>query len=362
LNQKRIELSIYLYFKTVIVSFIIFKYMKKIFISLVTAVLVISCNSSQQNTSDQEGFIYSVHGKMDISELGIALTHEHVMSQFGADPAYVGEYDKELLFKQVIPYLKEVKALGIQTIFDCTTAYFGRNVNLLKEMADSTGIEIVTNTGYYAAAKDRYVPESAYESTSEEIAEIWIDEYENGIDDTGIRPGFIKLAYDNGEPSDIDSKLFVAGIHAHLKTGLTMAVHTGDNPQALYKQLQLLDEYGVSPSAWIWVHASNTKSDSLLLAVAETGAWISLDKFKAPQVEDYISRISLLKEKGFLDQILLSHDGNSFPRGGDIRGYQAVITDLVPALKESGFSEEEVNQMLVENPQNAFRISVRKKG
>jgi len=336
--------------------------MKKIFIAVVSVMLVISCNSPQKNSSDPEDFIYSVHGKMDISELGIAFTHEHVMSQFGAEPAYVGEYDKELLFKQVIPYLKEVKALGVQTIFDCTTAYFGRNVNLLKEMADSAGIEVITNTGYYAGAKDRYVPESAYESTSEEIAEIWIDEFNNGIDDTGIKPGFIKLAYDDGDPSDIDSKLFIAGIHAHLKTGLTMAVHTGDNPQALHKQLQLLDEYGVSPSAWVWVHACNTKSDSLILAVAESGAWISLDKFKPHQVEDYISRISLLKEKGFLDQILLSHDGNSFPRGRDIRGYQAVITDLVPALMESGFSEEEVNQMLVVNPQNAFRVSVRKKG
>ena len=229
-------------------------------------------------------------------------------------------------------------------------------------MADSAGIEVITNTGYYAGANDRYVPESAYESTSEEIAEIWIDEFENGIANTGIKPGFIKLAYDDGDPSEIDSKLFVAGIHAHLKTGLTMAVHNGDNPKAIEKQLQLLDEYGVSPSAWVWVHACNTKSDSLLLAVAKTGAWISLDKFKAPQVEDYISNINLLKQEGYLDQILLSHDGNSYTRGGELRGYQSVITHLVPALKESGFSEEEMNRILVVNPQNAFRISVRKKG
>ena len=72
-----------------------------------------------------------------------------------------------------------------------------------------------------------------------------------------------------------------------------MAVHTGDNPEALEKQQQLLDEYGVSPSAWVWVHACNTKSDSLFLAVARRGAWISLDKFKAPQAEDYISNIKI---------------------------------------------------------------------
>jgi len=335
--------------------------MNRIILTVVAILLMISCNSPQNSSSDQEGFIYSVHGKMDISELGHALTHEHIMSQFGADPALVPDYDKASLFRQVIPHLKEVKALGVNTIFDCTTVYFGRDVSLLKEMSDSVGIEVITNTGYYAGANDRYVPESAYESSIEEIAQIWINEFENGIGNTGIKPGFIKLAYDDGDPSEIDSKLFVAGIHAHLSTGLTMAVHNGDNPKAIEKQLQLLDEYGVSPSAWVWVHACNTKSDSLLLAVAKTGAWISLDKFKAPQVEDYISNINLLKQEGYLDQILLSHDGNSYTRKGELRGYQSVMTHLIPAMKESGFSEEEMNQILVVNPQNAFRISVRKK-
>ena len=142
--------------------------MNRILIAVVSTLLMISCNSPQNSSSDGEGFIYSVHGKMDISELGIALTHEHLMSQFGADPALVPDYNKEALFNQVIPHLKEVKALGINTIFDCTTVYFGRDVLLLKEMADSAGIEVITNTGYYAGANDRYVPESAYESSIEE--------------------------------------------------------------------------------------------------------------------------------------------------------------------------------------------------
>jgi phosphotriesterase-related protein len=335
--------------------------MKRIPIVLMSVIVVLSCNSPEKSTADPENYIYTVHKKMDIAELGIALTHEHVMSQFGAESSYVGQYDKTLLFKQVIPYLKEVKSIGVNTIFDCTTAYFGRNVKLLKEMADSAGIELITNTGYYGAANDRYIPESAYESTPEQIAQGWIDEFENGINNTGIKPGFIKLGYDDGAPSEIDSKLFVAGLLAHLKTGLTMAVHTGDNPEAIAKQLQLMDEYGVSPSAWVWVHACNTQSDSLILAVAKAGGWVSLDKFKPHQVDDYIENLSLLKKEGYLDQVLLSHDGNSFPRGREIRGYKAVITDLVPALKSSGFSEEEVEQLLVVNPRNAFRVSVREK-
>lgn len=66
-----------------------------------------------------------------------------------------------------------------------------------------TGIEIITNTGFHAAANDKYVPEFAIESSSEDIASVWIDEFESGIDETGIKPGFIKMAFDKGAPECI---------------------------------------------------------------------------------------------------------------------------------------------------------------
>ena len=334
--------------------------MKKIFFIGIFTLILVSCNTSQKNASDQDPYIYSVHGKVEIENLGVSLTHEHIMSGFGLEPSYIGKYNKDSLLMQVVPYLKKVKATGVKTIFDCTSVYFGRNVNLLREISDASGVEIITNTGYYAGANDQYVPETAYELSIEEIAKIWIDEFENGIDDTGIKPGFIKLAFDKGV-SEIDSKLFAAGLLTHLSTGLTLAVHTENNTQAVEKQFQLLDQYKVSPSAWVWVHASKMDDVDLLVETAKKGGWISLDKFKTPEAEDYISRLTILKEKGVLNKVLLSHDGNSFNRGRPIREYHAVLTHLVPALKDNGFSDEDINQILVINPQNAFKIRVRHK-
>jgi len=333
--------------------------MTRIIIAGLFILTLVSCKSSQKNSSDPEAYIYSVHGKMGIENLGVSLTHEHVMSRFGLEPVYIAEYDKDSLLMQVVPYLREVKALGVKTIFDCTTAYFGRNVSLLREISDSSGVEIITNTGYYAGANDRYVPESAYESNSEEIAQIWIDEFENGIDKTGVRPGFIKLAFDKGA-SEIDLKLFTAGILTHLSTGLTMVVHTENNLQAVEKQLELLDKHEVSPAAWVWVHASKMDDVNFLVETAMKGGWISLDKFKADETEDYVSRLTLFREKDLLNKVLLSHDGNSYNRDGNLKGYHAVMTHLVPALKDNGFSEEEINQILVINPQNAFKVGIRR--
>lgn len=321
--------------------------------------IILACDPKEQGVEEQLGVP---------SFSGITLSHEHIMSNFGGEPAYEPNYDTTALFEQVIPYLRKVKSLGVDRIYDCTTAYFGRSINLLQQISDSTGIEIVTNSGWYAAANDRYVPPQAYDSTIEDIAAIWIDEFENGIDQTSIKPGFIKLAFDNNV-SAIDVKLFEAGLVTHLKTGLTLAVHTGDNESGVAAQLNLMEQYGVHPSAWIWTHAHKSNDLALLLEVAKKGAWISLDGVRLEaftpagsskeELDKYINYLDTFKDEGLLNQVLLSHDGNSFPRGGAIRPYDAIMTTLIPQLLEHGFNEKEIEQLMKVNPTNAFEVRVR---
>lgn len=306
--------------------------------------------------------INTVNGTITADKIGFTLPHEHIMSNFGKDISETSEYNEALLFNQVVPYLKRIKSLGVDTIFDCTTAYFGRRVDLLQTIADSTGLQVVTNTGFYGAADDRYIPKIAYESSAEEISKIWIHEFEQGIDGTDIKPGFIKLAFDSGSPSEIDTKLFKAGILTHLQTGLTMAVHTGDNLEAAETQLQLLNQYDVSPEAWIWTHASwGTGTDmETLIETARKGAWISLDDVKSSTIQEFIKILKAFKSENLLHKVLLSHDGNGFPGGGEIRPFDAIMNNLIPALQESGFTDEELNQLFVLNPQKAFLINIRK--
>jgi predicted metal-dependent phosphotriesterase family hydrolase len=325
-----------------------------------TALLLILISCQSKEAAMEKGFIHTVNGKIDIGELGFSLTHEHVMSAFGAEPKLVSEYDKTALFDQVLPYVKKVKGLGVTTIFDCTTAYFGRDVELLKEIANSTGIRIVTNTGFYGAAKDKYVPEFAFGATPEEISKIWIEEFENGIDNTGIKPGFVKLAFDNGSPSDIDIKLFEAGLITHIATGLTLAVHTGDNEKAVKKQLELLNQYKVNPRAWVWVHAHKSTDIEFQIQVAQSGAWVSLDGIKEKNLDEITSTIVEFKKRKLLNRLLLSHDGNSFNQGRNIRPYDAISTRLIPQLKANGLTDKEINQLMVENPKSAFGIRIRK--
>lgn len=320
--------------------------------------MIIACPLNGQNSNEE--FIYTVNGKQRIENLGFSLTHEHIMSNFGGSPEYKASYDSVALFNQVIPYLKKLKSQGVVTLFDCTAAYFGRDVIKLKKIAEDSGIQIVTNTGFYGGAKDKYIPEFAFHLKAKAIAKIWIAEFENGIDSTGIKPGFIKMAFDDGQPSKIDIKLFKAGIITHLKTGLSMVVHTGNNSAVAKEQLRLLAKYKVDPSAWIWAHANQVPDKQMLIEAASRGAWISLDGVKESNIAEYMNTIAIFKKYKMLHKILLSHDGNSFPRGGNIRKYEAITTQLIPELLKVGYSETEINQLMIQNPKEAFSIRVRK--
>lgn len=308
----------------------------------------------------RQGKIFTVGGMINPSQLGFCLTHEHVMSNFGGEMALDPGYEHEKLMAQVLPYLKKVKSLGADTIIDCTTAYFGRDVKTLQKLAAQSGLQIMTNTGYYAAADDRYVPEHAYEEEAETIANRWLSEWVDGIQDTGIYPGFIKVAVDGGSISEIDAKLFRAAAKTHRKSGLTIACHTGNNPEAARQEREILAEEGVSPSAWIWTHANQLESVEPLLEAARTGGWISLDGVRENSIDHHLALLKELKKAGFLEQVLLSHDGNSFPRGGAIRPYDAIFTTFIPRLHQEGFSQREIRQLTVLNPRKAFTINIRK--
>lgn len=221
--------------------------------------------------------VITVNGAIEPGELGLALIHEHVMVDWiGADSTGYHRWNRKEIVERTLPYLKEAKKYGASSFFDCTPAYLGRDPYILKKLAERSGLHILTNTGYYGVGNNKYVPKSAMNASPEDIAKIWIKEFREGIDGSGIRPGFIKISVENENfLTKIHSNLVKAAALTHLETGLTIVSHTGgDNPAMA--QLKLLKDMGVSPSAFVWTHAQNGTMKGYLLAASQ-GAWISLD-------------------------------------------------------------------------------------
>ncbi|WP_262893969.1 phosphotriesterase family protein [Pararhodonellum marinum] len=298
--------------------------------------------------------------------MGKTLIHEHILVNFiGAEEVGYHRWNRDSVMERVLPYLLELKAHGVNTIIECTPAYLGRDPELLQALSKRTGIQFLTNTGYYGAVDGKYLPVHVHMETAEQLASRWIFEFENGIEDTGIKPGFIKISVNAQDPlSEVDQKIVKAAGLTHLATGMVIASHTGPW-MAAKQQLDILQSVGVSPDAFIWVHAQQEKNFDLYMEGAKRGCWISLDGV-VWDVERHVERLVFAKENQILDHVLISHDAGWYspgePEGGDFIGFTAIFDTLIPILQKEGFSDQDFDDLLVKNPGLAFGLRAVKKG
>lgn len=310
-----------------------------------------------------QGSIMTVNGPIHPSDLTFILPHEHLLVDFiGADSTGYHRWSKSDVIKVVLPYLEEAAEKGVQFLADCTPAFLGRDPLLLRELSKLSGINIITNTGYYAAVKHKYLPEHAFHESAEELAYRWIAESKEGIEGTNIFPGFIKTSVDFHQFTDVQKKLARAAALTHLQTGLTIATHAGPFEQAS-QLVEIFSAEGASPEAFIWVHAQVEKNYDNLSVLAEKGVWISLDGVNHEETDEYVQRLLLLRNDGHLDKVILSHDAGWYtpgePNGGSYRSHTALMTHLIPALKEAGFTDQELKLLTEDNPREALTISIR---
>ena len=121
--------------------------------------------------ADPEPMIMTVNGLIHPAAMGFTLSHEHILVDFiGAEKNSKERYNAEEVFETALPILKEVKEKGCATFADCTPAYLGRDVKLLQRLSKETGLNIISNTGYYGAAKEKFLPKFAYTETAKQIA------------------------------------------------------------------------------------------------------------------------------------------------------------------------------------------------
>jgi phosphotriesterase-related protein len=309
-------------------------------------------------------FVVTVNGRIPASAMGTTLVHEHFLVDFiGADKINYDRWNREEVIQKVLPYLLEAKKHGVKTMLDCTPAFLGRDVVLQRSLAKQSGLQVITNTGDYGAVGNKYLPPWAFTETPEQIAKRWISEFENGIEGTSAKPGFIKIGVDPGPLSELHQKLITAAAITHLRTGLTICSHTG-KAIAAFEQIALLQKMNVHPSAFVWTHAQDEEDKSRYAKAAQPGAWISLDALGWGDAEEYAAGIDYLKQAGLLNKVLLSHDAGWYkpgePDDKGFRGYTNIFEKLIPSLYKKGFTKNDIRQLLVKNPAEAFAIRVRR--
>ena len=301
----------------------------------------------------------TVTGEIEPSELGLTLPHEHLFTTFGQVPKRYPDYPEQKLMDVIIPYLKGLKEQGIDTIVDATTAYVGRHPEYLKQISQATGIQILTNTGYFGAEAGVYLPEHIKNKTAEEIASRWLDEINNSIDETGIYPGFIKTAIEHKPLLEFDKKIIEAAARTHKNSGYVIQTHVGNNVPGANEVLDILTENDVDAEAWIWVHAHEVPYLEYLIPAAKMGAYLSFDGLNEKYAEDYITAIKYFKKEKLLNHFLLSHSGNIYREDGTLDEYRYLLDGFKTLFLNSGLTESDFQQITVTNPKEAFTPKIR---
>ena len=150
--------------------------------------------------------VETVRGPVDVSALGRTLMHEHV---FVLQPEAVQNYghvwgspywDEDVRVADAVEKLRAVRAAGIETFVDATAYGLGRFVPRLQRINAEADLNVIVATGVYAFLE---LPNFLAYRRADAIAELFIREIREGIDDTGVKAAFIKCAVErHRQPQD----------------------------------------------------------------------------------------------------------------------------------------------------------------
>lgn len=307
--------------------------------------------------------VYTVNGPVAPDLLGTTLIHEHVMVDFGgASITGPHRWNRDEVVLVMQPYLQEIASQGVGTLAECTPAYLGRDPELLRQLSSLTGLQIVTNTGLY---KEPYLPEWAFALDPAALAERWTAEFSQGIGETGIKPGFIKIAVNPGELLPIQRTIVRAAAITHGATGLAVMAHTG-NAQAAHESLDLVEDEKMSPARYIIAHADQIGAgvppgdegwaDVLAThqGLLERGVWLEYDSIGWGPNDRHVALLVAMLDLGYEKQLLISQDAGWYhvgePKGGRVQPLTGLIDEFVPALRLAGVDTATMTRLMVDNP------------
>jgi len=295
--------------------------------------------------------IETVCGPIPAEELGITQTHEHIwLNAYEHHKNYGFVFDDEdLMVKELSEYTK----LGGRSMVEVTTPEIGRDPVALRNISQRSGVQIVMGSGWY---REYAYPPDVEQKTSRELAAELVHEIENGVGDTGIRPGIIgEIGTGVGHVRPSEERVFRAVALAQQQTGLAITTHTTRWGTLALEQIAMLKDFGADLSRVIIGHLGDRIGVKPLLPIAEHGVYLEIDNVGYLDYQPEWVRadnVAALVAEGYVERVLLSQDVCllSHLKYQNGPGFGYLQETFLPLLRERGVSDEDIHTMLVLNP------------
>jgi phosphotriesterase-related protein len=312
--------------------------------------------------------VETVRGPVDIGELGPTLMHEHI---FIMDPEALQNYgtvfgprywDEEERVADAIAKLTRLRDGGIHTIVDPTAPGLGRYIPRIQRVNESVDLNVIVATGVYAFLG---MPNFLGYRSPEAVADIFMREIREGIDDTGVKAAFLKCAVEHhGLIGDVPRILESIALASN-ETGAPIMVHTNSDHKMGLPALEALTGHGVDPRRIVIAHVGDSNDLDYIRAIADSGASLGCDRFGIDHFNPLPNRIETLTalvNEGYTDQVHLGHDAACFydfmvgdpAFANEKPDYLLISHQVIPALLDNGVTQEQIDQMLVGNPARFF--------
>lgn len=297
--------------------------------------------------------VQTVLGEIDAGRMGVTLMHEHVwIDRYPVS----GDFDRRLMDQQlVVNELRALTDVGGRTVVDVTPPGIGRDPAALQRISRETGLNIVMGSGWYLEA---FHPREIRDSPVSALADALVREIDEGVGATGVKPGIIGEIASGLSMSPAEERTLRAAARAQRETELPLTTHAFGSAVALH-QLEVLAEERANLSRCVIGHLDSVPDPELHAAVVRSGAWAQFDLLRCRndwEVQQAADLIAGMFRNGSEHRLLLSQDVcmKSHLRAYGGTGYTAIFDRLVPALRERGIGDGELELLLVENPRRVF--------
>lgn len=313
----------------------------------------------------------SVRGPVAADQLGVTLAHEHlfVLSQeFQSN--FPGLWDVDSGIRSAVGQLERAYDSGVRTIVDMTVIGQGRDIALVRKVAEQSKVNIVVATGVYSVDGiplfARFRGPGGMIESEDPLIELLERDVTTGIGDTGIRACVVKFACERTPPDDSAHRMAAVVAEVHRHTGVPVLVHSDPFDQTGGNGVQLvnmLEKEGVPPDRVVIAHAGDSSSLRYLRELADTGCMLGYDRFGmeslAPDVQRSQTLVALVRA-GHTSQLLVSQDHAVHidyvtPQQRQMLwpdwSYTHLLDRIIPSLREEADIDEAViRTLLVDNP------------
>jgi phosphotriesterase-related protein len=315
--------------------------------------------------------VETARGPVELDELGTTLMHEHVfVLNEEIRRNYPGYWAEDERVADAVARLTALAGRGGTAIADPTVLGLGRDIGRISRVAARVPLHIIVATGLYTyndvPLYFRYRGAGDPGGASDPMTQMFVGDLTEGIAGTGIRAAFLKCAIDDAGLTPGVERVLRAVAAAHAQTGAPVMVHTHPESGTGRTALGILRAGGVDPARVLVAHCGDSTDLDYLTELADTGALLGMDRFGLDVLlpaEQRIATVAALCERGYAASMVLSHDAACYIDWFTPEQLAAFAPDwhfeylfdtVLPALRERGVTDAQIDTMLVEAPRRFF--------